>query len=50
MPQSSLRLGTRGSKLARVQAAMVARLLQERGIACEIVPVKTTGDRILDRP
>jgi hydroxymethylbilane synthase len=24
--------------------------LQERGIACEIVPVKTTGDRILDRP
>jgi hydroxymethylbilane synthase len=50
MSQSSLRLGTRGSKLARVQAAMVARLLQERGIACEIVPVKTTGDRILDRP
>ena len=51
MPQSSpLRLGTRGSKLARVQAGMVARALQERGIACEIVPVKTTGDRILDRP
>ncbi|MGA7710361.1 MAG: hydroxymethylbilane synthase [Rhizomicrobium sp.] len=53
MPQSTspLRLGTRGSKLARVQAAMVASLLEERaGIACEIVPVKTTGDRILDRP
>ena len=50
MSQSSLRLGTRGSKLARVQAGMVARLLQERGTACEIVPVKTTGDRILDRP
>jgi hydroxymethylbilane synthase len=52
MPQnpSSLRLGTRGSKLARVQAGMVARALQEKGIACEIVPVKTTGDRILDRP
>jgi hydroxymethylbilane synthase len=50
MSQSSLRLGTRGSKLARVQAGMVARLLQDRGTACEIVPVKTTGDRILDRP
>jgi hydroxymethylbilane synthase len=50
MSQSSLRLGTRGSKLARVQAGMVARLLQERGTACEIVPLKTTGDRILDRP
>jgi hydroxymethylbilane synthase len=52
MPQnpSPLRLGTRGSKLARVQAGMVAQALQEKGIACEIVPVKTTGDRILDRP
>jgi hydroxymethylbilane synthase len=50
MSQSSLRLGTRGSKLARVQAGMVARLLQQNGTACEIVPVKTTGDRILDRP
>ncbi len=50
MPQSSLRLGTRGSKLARMQADLVARVLQERGIACKIVPVKTTGDRILDRP
>jgi hydroxymethylbilane synthase len=51
MSQSSpLRLGTRGSKLARVQAGMVARALQQRGIACEIVSVKTTGDRILDRP
>ncbi|MDE2135232.1 MAG: hydroxymethylbilane synthase [Alphaproteobacteria bacterium] len=51
MPQSSssLRLGTRGSKLARTQAGMVAGALEERGIACEIVPVKTTGDRILDR-
>ncbi|MGC9953847.1 MAG: hydroxymethylbilane synthase [Rhizomicrobium sp.] len=50
MSQSSLRLGTRGSKLARVQASMVAHALQEKGIACEVVAVKTTGDRILDRP
>jgi len=52
MSQSApaLRLGTRGSKLARWQADMVARALQDGGTTCEIVPVKTTGDRILDRP
>jgi len=52
MSQSSsiLRLGTRGSKLARVQADMVARQLRERtGAVCEIVLVKTSGDRIQDR-
>jgi hydroxymethylbilane synthase len=43
-----LRLGTRGSKLALVQANMVARALGEK--VCEIVVLKTTGDRILDRP
>ncbi|MDE2184975.1 MAG: hydroxymethylbilane synthase [Alphaproteobacteria bacterium] len=45
-----LRIGSRGSRLARVQADTVARLLAERGVATEIVLVKTTGDRILDRP
>lgn len=45
-----LRIGTRGSKLALVQANMVAGLLRARGAACEIVTVKTTGDRIQDRP
>ena len=50
MSQSTFRLGTRGSKLARVQADMVARALREKSVACEIVTVKTTGDRILDRP
>jgi len=49
MAQSTLRLGTRGSTLARVQAAMVAALLAARGIACEIVEVKTSGDRIQDK-
>ena len=29
---------------------MVAQALREKGVACEIVTVKTTGDRILDRP
>ncbi len=49
MPQSAriLRIGTRGSKLALVQANMVAARL---GAACEIVVLKTTGDRIQDRP
>lgn len=53
MPQSptSLRLGTRGSKLARVQAEMVrAELAAQANAECEIVVVKTSGDRIQDRP
>ena len=46
-----LRLGTRGSKLALAQADLVrSGLLSRTGITCEIVTVKTTGDRILDRP
>jgi hydroxymethylbilane synthase len=51
MPQNqpTLRLGSRGSKLALVQAEMVRALLAEKGAACEIVVVKTTGDRIQDR-
>jgi hydroxymethylbilane synthase len=50
MPQSQLlRLGTRGSKLALAQANMVMAALAREGAACEIVIVKTTGDRIQDR-
>jgi hydroxymethylbilane synthase len=44
-----LRIGTRGSKLALVQANMVADLLRNIGAASEIVVLKTTGDRIQDR-
>jgi hydroxymethylbilane synthase len=51
MPQNLLRLGTRGSKLALVQANMVARALETgTGAVCEIVTLKTSGDRIQDRP
>lgn len=51
MPQNPLRLGTRGSKLALVQANTVARALEAKtGTACEIVTLKTAGDRIQDRP
>jgi hydroxymethylbilane synthase len=45
----SLRLGTRGSKLALVQANMVRDRLLAHGAACEIAILKTSGDRIQDR-
>ncbi|HEY0106922.1 MAG TPA: hydroxymethylbilane synthase, partial [Rhizomicrobium sp.] len=45
----TLRLGTRGSKLALVQAHLVQRRLAAEGAACEIVILKTSGDRIQDR-
>lgn len=50
MPQNRpLRLGTRGSKLALVQAELVRSALHARGEDCRIVIVKTSGDRIQDR-
>ncbi|HUO94178.1 MAG TPA: hydroxymethylbilane synthase [Rhizomicrobium sp.] len=51
MPQNPvpLRIGTRGSKLALVQAEMVRSLLAAKACPCEIVVVKTSGDRIQDR-
>jgi len=49
-----LRLGTRGSPLALTQARMVAAALCEAhgwtGDAIEIVAIRTSGDRIQDRP
>jgi hydroxymethylbilane synthase len=51
MAQSKLiRIGTRGSKLALVQANIVKDALAAEGVAAEIVIVKTSGDRIQDRP
>ena len=47
--RATLRLGTRGSALALVQARTVAALLQQRtGADCEIVIIKTSGDRMAD--
>jgi hydroxymethylbilane synthase len=44
---AQLKIGTRGSELARWQATTVATLLRERaGVDCEIVIIKTTGDRL----
>jgi len=47
-----LRLGTRGSLLARTQSQLVADELMRRrpGLRVELVTVRTTGDRITDRP
>jgi hydroxymethylbilane synthase len=40
-----LRIGTRGSRLALWQATTVSDLLDRAGTPCEIVVIKTTGDR-----
>jgi len=47
----TLRLGTRGSQLALVQANAVAGLLRDRsGVHCEIVVIKTSGDQLAEAP
>ena len=47
-----LRLGTRGSLLARTQSRLVARAMEDRhpGLRVELSIFKTTGDQIADRP
>ena len=46
-----LRIGTRGSPLALVQACMVRDgLIAAHGITAEIVVIRTTGDIVQDRP
>jgi hydroxymethylbilane synthase len=40
----TLRIGTRGSKLARWQSDWVAEQLRKRGVAVEIVEITTSGD------
>lgn len=45
----TLRLGTRGSQLALFQATTTAALLKTHtGVDCEIVVIKTSGDRLAD--
>jgi hydroxymethylbilane synthase len=48
----TLRLGTRGSLLAKTQSQLVASELEKRhkGLAVELVIVKTTADEIVDKP
>lgn len=46
-----LRLGTRGSRLARAQSTMVAQAITAKtGVPVRLVIISTKGDRIVDRP
>jgi hydroxymethylbilane synthase len=45
-----VRIGTRASELALRQARVVQRALEARGVKCELVTFKTTGDKRLDEP
>ena len=52
----SLRIGTRGSPLAQAQTAVVCRALEQAHAelaepgALEVMVIRTTGDRVVDRP
>src|SRR6476620_6250492 len=48
----TLRLGTRGSLLAKTQSQMIASELekQHKGLVVELVIIKTTADGIQDKP
>ena len=45
-----IRIGTRDSELALWQANIVKKLLEEAGHKTILVPVKSTGDLVLDKP
>ena len=50
-PLSVLRLGTRGSQLALYQARTVAQLIEDAGgPQCQLVIIKTSGDRLQEAP
>lgn len=45
---STIKIGTRGSKLALWQAEHIAGLLQQAGLKTELITIETVGDKILD--
>lgn len=45
-----IKIGTRGSRLALWQASKVEQLLLKKGYKCQIVPIKSDGDVVLDKP
>ena len=47
---SGVRLATRRSPLALVQAEIVRAKLMALGVHCELVPIDTSGDRLFDAP
>lgn len=50
MSDRVVRIATRASELALRQARIVESQLEMRGLTCEIVTFKTTGDKRLDEP
>nr|BFF38062.1 hypothetical protein BACT7_29240 [Tenacibaculum mesophilum] len=48
--QKIIRIGTRDSQLAMWQARKVQKLLEELGHQTQLIPVKATGDLVLDKP
>jgi hydroxymethylbilane synthase len=48
----TLRLGTRGSLLAKTQSQLIASELEKRhkGLVVELIILKTSGDNIIDKP
>lgn len=48
--QKIIRIGTRDSQLAMWQAKKVQRMLEDLEYKTEIVPIKSTGDIVLDKP
>ena len=49
MARNKIRIGTRKSKLALVQAEMVAALLKKEVADIQIIPITTTGDRLKEK-
>ncbi len=50
MTQKTIKIGTRDSQLALWQAKTVEARLNELGYVTQIVPIKSAGDVILDKP
>ncbi len=52
MERNGLKLGTRGSPLALRQARLAAEALSNRwpGLEVALIPIKTSGDKLLDSP
>jgi hydroxymethylbilane synthase len=50
--KASLRIGTRGSRLALAQAGWVQRQIEQAhpDLSAELITIRTSGDRFLDRP
>ena len=48
--ESLVKIGSRGSKLAFIQASLVQNKLESVGVKSEIVIIKTSGDIIVDKP